>query len=561
MDFAEGIGESNSPPRAAFAGYTNSDVKNDVFNRLLQTGHDQAVSNPEFRQQLEAHFNRLPPSYGLDVNIDKAEDVLLHQNLLAQARDPDKRPVYHIRFLENISTRSDDEDQQIVNSHPSSSNSINGGAASSHQSTTRDLATEFEPCSKLEDLNLDVIKNSKETEEKFLTDNFSQSHEHSSVPVHEIIFSSVDRPKLLSQLSALLSDIGLNIREAHVFCTTDGYSLDVFVVDGWPVEETGGLYDAMEKAVARSEGSWSRYSDSHSAVEKASASEGKSGDWEIDRRLLKIGERIASGSYGDLYRGVYLGEEVAVKVLRNEQLNDSLEDEFAQEVAILRQVHHENVVRFIGACTKCPHLCIVTEYMPGGSLYDYLHKNHNVLELSQLLKFALDVCKGMEYLHANNIIHRDLKTANLLMDTHSVVKVADFGVARFLTQGGVMTAETGTYRWMAPEYLTAIGFSHKVINHQPYDQKADVFSFSIVLWELVTAKVPYDTMTPLQAALGVRQGLRPELPKHGHPKLLDLMQRCWEGIPSDRPSFNEIRVELESLLQTELQNDSETNGP
>lgn len=69
--------------------------------------------------------------------------------------------------------------------------------------------------------------------------------------------------------------------------------------------------------------------------------------------------------------------------------------EKTQEVAILRQVHHKNVVRFIDACTKCPHLCIVTEYMTGGNLYDYLHKNRNVLELSQLLKFSIDVCKGM----------------------------------------------------------------------------------------------------------------------------------------------------------------------
>ncbi|XP_019453355.1 PREDICTED: serine/threonine-protein kinase STY8-like isoform X2 [Lupinus angustifolius] len=559
LDFVEGVGESSSPPRS-FSGFSNYDVRNDVYNRLVEIGHEQAVSNPDFKEQLEAHFNRLPPSYGLDVNIDRAEDVVLHQRLLNLAEDPEKRPVFHVRFLENVCTGTD-EDQEIVSTHSSprpSVDAINGGAVSCHK-RTRDRATDYEACSKLEGLNLDVRKNSKEIEEKFLTDNFSQRQEQSSVPLHEVIFSTVDKPKLLSQLSALLSDIGLNIREAHVFSTTDGYSLDVFVVDGWPVEETDVLHDAMEKAVARSEGSWSRSSNSHLAVEKPIASEGTSGDWEIDRRLLKIGERIASGSCGDLYHGVYFGQDVAVKVLRCEQLNDALEDEFAQEVAILRQVHHKNVVRFIGACTKSPHLCIVTEYMTGGSLYDYLHKNHNVLELSLLLKFAIDVCKGMEYLHRNNIIHRDLKTANLLMDARNVVKVADFGVARFLNQGGEMTAETGTYRWMAPEYLTVIIFSHKVINHQPYDQKADVFSFSIVLWELVTAKVPYDTMTPLQAALGVRQGLRPELPKHGHPKLLDLMQRCWEGVPNNRPSFHEITVELENLLQ-EVESDSNSQA-
>ncbi|KAH9691666.1 hypothetical protein KPL70_016180 [Citrus sinensis] len=540
MDLAEGVGESSSPPRS-FGSFSNYDVRNDVFNRLIEAGNEEAVCNPEFREQLDAHFNRFPASYGLDVNMDRVEDVLLHQKLLAVAKDPEKRPAYHIRFIENLCTRTDGNDDQLfVNSistaRPSLDADNEGIVPSQKRYSFRDSATDFEPCSKLEDLNLDR-KNSIDIGERYAAENSSRRQE--LVPIHEVVFSTVDKPKLLSQLSALLSDIGLNIREAHVFSTTDGYSLDVFVVDGWPVEDTDGLYEAMEKAVARSEGSWSGSTNSRSAVEKAIESQTKSEDWEIDRRLLKTGERIASGSCGDLYRGVYLGQDVAVKVLRSEHLNDTLEDEFVQEVAILREVQHRNVVRFIGASTKSPHLCIVTEYMPGGSLYDYLHKNHNVLKLPQLLRFAIDICKGMEYLHQRNIIHRDLKTANLLMDTHNVVKVADFGVARFQNKGGVMTAETGTYRWMAPE----------VINHQPYDQKADVFSFAIVLWELVTAKVPYDSMTPLQAALGVRQGLRPDLPENAHPKLIDLMQRCWDAVPDNRPSFSEIKLELEVLLQ------------
>ncbi|PSS31724.1 Serine/threonine-protein kinase [Actinidia chinensis var. chinensis] len=547
MDLAEGVGESSSPPRSfgSFGGY---DIRNDVYNRLVEIGSEEAVSNPEFREQLDSHFNRLPPSYVLDINMDRVEDVLLHQKILALAKDPEKRPVYHVRFLENFWTKGDGDEDQLVVSVPSTSrlrSNANSAVVSSH-SRNRDYDCEFEPCSKLEDLNLDVIKNSNDIERRFLTENISRRQENSHLPIHEVIFSTVDKPKLLSQLSALLSDIGLNIREAHVFSTTDGYSLDVFVVDGWPIEDTEGLCVAMQKAIARSEGSWSGSSHIQSSPEKALTAKGRTGDWEVDRRLLKIGDRIASGSCGDLYRGVYLGQDVAIKILRSEHLNDALEDEFAQEVAILRQVQHINVVQFVGACTKSPHLCIVTEYMPGGNLYEYLHKNHIVLKLPQLLKFAIDVCRGMEYLHQNNIIHRDLKTANLLMDNDNVVKVADFGVARFQNQEGVMTAETGTYRWMAPE----------VINHQPYDQKADVFSFAIVLWELVTAKVPYDSMTPLQAALGVRQGLRPDLPDNTHPKLLDLMKRCWEAIPSDRPSFSEIRIELEEL-QKEVMESSE----
>ncbi|PIN16258.1 Tyrosine kinase [Handroanthus impetiginosus] len=547
MDLVEEVGESSSPPRSygsfgggGSGGGGNDVIRNDVYNRLIENRNEEAISNPDLREQLEAHFNRLPPSYGLDINMDRVEDVLLHRRLLAQAKDPDNQPVFHIRFLENASRGDDFEDEQASSVPPVSfpHGSVNNGVQSLHD-RNRNCGGDFETCSKLEDLNLDVRKNPNGVDKEINVEDFPTRHEASHTPIHEVIFSTVDKPKLLSKLSALLSDIGLNIREAHVFSTVDGYSLDVFVVDGWHTEDTEGLHDAVKKAIAGTEGSWSGSSRSESNVEKAIAAHRKSEDWEIDWRLLKMGEKIAAGSCGDLYRGVYLGQDVAIKVLRSEHLNNSVEVEFAQEVAILRQVQHGNVVRFIGACTKLPHLCIVTEYMPGGSLYEYLHKNHLALKLPQLLKFAIDVCKGMEYLHQKNVIHRDLKTANLLMDTCNVVKVADFGVARFQNKGGVMTAETGTYRWMAPE----------VINHQPYDQKADVFSFAIVLWELVTAKVPYDTMTPLQAALGVRQGLRPELPKNAHPKLLNLMQRCWEAVPSDRPSFSEIRVELEELLQ------------
>ncbi|KAL5703705.1 non-specific serine/threonine protein kinase [Ranunculus cassubicifolius] len=538
MELIEGVGESSSPLRtnnnnSSFiaGGAIGFDIRNDVYNRLIDNGNHEAISNPEeFREELDNHFNRFPARYGLDVNMDRVEDVLLHQKLLAEAKDPEKRPVFHVRFIESC---IDLFEGHVVG-----------------------IRTKF------------VF-----TQVYSVTEGRNSEQEAQHLSIHEVIFSTLDKPKLLSQLSALLSDIGLNIREAHVFSTIDGYSLDVFVVDGWPDEDTDGLWKAVETAVSKSEvhpsfvgillcaafllctciifdyeqvksviphGSWSgSSSSSHTLKDKSLAIQLKPGDWEIDIRLLKIEEKIASGSCGDLYRGTYLGNDVAVKVLKSEHLNEDLELEFAQEVKILRKVQHRNVVRFIGACSKRPQLCIITEFMPGGSLYDYLHKNRNVLDLRLLLKFAIDVCNGMEYLHRNNIIHRDLKTANLLMDTENVVKVADFGVARFQIQGGVMTAETGTYRWMAPE----------VINHQPYDQKADVFSFAIVLWELTTAKVPYDTLTPLQAALGVRQGLRPDLPENVHPKILDLMQRCWEALPMDRPSFSEIRVELEELLE------------
>ncbi|XP_023759386.1 serine/threonine-protein kinase STY46 isoform X1 [Lactuca sativa] len=538
MDLVEGVGESSSPPRS-FGSFSGNEIVNDVYNRLVEIGNEEAINHPEFRDQLEAHFNRFPASYALDINLDRVEDVLLHQKLLVLAKDLVNRPVFHVRLLENFWTRADVDDCEQQELTPT-------------DASDRDQEVGFEPCSQLEDLNLEVGKNSADKEEENLGES-SRRVDVPDMPIHEVIFSAIDKPKLLSQLSALLSDIELNIREAHVFSTIDGYSLDVFVVDGWPFQESIALHEAMEKAISRSEGSWSgSSSDSISAVQKALATEAHFGDdAEIDRASLKIGEKIASGSCGDLFHGEYLGEHVAVKILRSEHINDeTLGNEFAHEVAMLREVQHANVVGFIGACMKKPPLCIITEYMPGGSLYEYLHKNHKMLKLSEIVKFAIDVCKGMEYLHSSNIIHRDLKTANLLMDTQNVVKVADFGVARFLSQGGVMTAETGTYRWMAPE----------VINHQQYDEKADVFSFAIVLWELVTGKVPYEKMTPLQAALGVRQGVRPDVPRDTHPELKELMQRCWDFDPRNRLSFSQIRLQLEGLL-LEIQDEAKTpNG-
>ncbi|XP_038987643.1 serine/threonine-protein kinase STY17-like isoform X6 [Phoenix dactylifera] len=530
----EGEGESSSPARA-FVGH---DIIHDIYSRLLESGNEEATSNPDLLNQLDSHLSRLPQSYAGDVKMDRVEDVLLHMKILEEAKDPEKRPIFHVRSMEYIQTKVDGNDDlqqttRVGTSSKGCDNHEDGDLPLNLRN--RDCGIDFEPCSKLEDLNLNVRKNAEDVEERYPTEVLSARQNVRHVPIHEIIFSSIDKPKLLSQLSALLSDVGLNIREAHVFSSTDGYSLDVFVVDGWPVEATDGLLKQLKKTVARNEGSWSGSSHS-SAAEKILTVQSNGSDWEIDKRLLKMGDRIACGSCGDLYRGTYLGQDVAIKVLRSEHLNEALGVEFAQEVMILREVYHRNVVRFIGACTKRPQLCIVTEYMTGGNLYDLLHKHHNVLELSLLLKFAIDISRGMSYLHQNDIIHRDLKTANLLMDTNNVVKVADFGVARFQSQEGDMTAETGTYRWMAPE----------VINHQPYDHKADVFSFSIVLWELVTSKVPYETMTPLQAALG---GLRPEIPENTHPKLVELMKRCWEAVPAKRPSFSEITIELEELLQ------------
>lgn len=527
------------------------DVYNEVLRRL-QESDNEVANRPGFENELWTHFNRLPTRYALDVNVERAEDVLMHKRLLHLAHDPANRPAMEVRLVQVQSI----SDGSLVGSTPS--NPLREESAQSSQKHFSRQSIHPPPAfgssPNLEALALEVNESHDQD-----GDSSVHANSHFSRPMHEITFSTEDKPKLLSQLTALLAEIGLNIQEAHAFSTVDGYSLDVFVVDGWPYEETEQLKEALEKGVLKIEKqSWLKQ---HSFSPTRDGDETRTNSdqnyvaipndgtdvWEIDPRYLKFENKVASGSYGDLYKGTYCSQEVAIKVLKPERINTDMQKEFAQEVFIMRKVRHKNVVQFIGACTKPPSLCIITEFMSGGSVYDYLHKQKGVFKLPSLLKVAIDVSKGMNYLHQNNIIHRDLKAANLLMDENEVVKVADFGVARVKAQSGVMTAETGTYRWMAPE----------VIEHKPYDHKADVFSFGVLLWELLTGKLPYEYLTPLQAAVGVVQkGLRPTIPKHTNPKLTELLERCWQQDPALRPDFAEI-IEILQQIAKEVGDEGE----
>ncbi|XVF00828.1 hypothetical protein REPUB_Repub04eG0035700 [Reevesia pubescens] len=526
------------------------DVYNEMLRRLRESNNEE-TNRPGFEDELLTHFNRLPTRYALDVNVERAEDVLMHKRLLHLAHDPANRPAMEVRLVQ-VQSISDGSLADSTLSDPLCEESAQSSQKNSSRQSIHPPPA-FGSSPNLEALALEANKSQDQDGDSFV-------HASSlSRPMHEITFSTEDKPKLLCQLTALLAEIGLNIQEAHAFSTVDGYSLDVFVVDGWPYEETDQLKVALEKEVLKVEKqSWLKQ---HSFSSSRDYEEMGTNDdqnyvaipndgtdvWEIDPRHLKFENKVASGSYGDLYKGTYCSQEVAIKVLKPERINTDMQKEFAQEVFIMRKVRHKNVVQFIGACTKPPSLSIITEFMSGGSVYDYLHKQKGVFKLPSLLKVAIDVSKGMNYLHQNNIIHRDLKAANLLMDENEVVKVADFGVARVKVQSGVMTAETGTYRWMAPE----------VIEHKPYDHKADVFSFGIVLWELLTGKLPYEYLTPLQAAVGVVQkGLRPTIPKNTNPKLGELLERSWQQDPTLRPDFSEI-IEILQQIAKEVGDEGE----
>jgi len=264
-------------------------------------------------------------------------------------------------------------------------------------------------------------------------------------------------------------------------------------------------------------------------------------DCEIPWEDITLGERIGLGSYGEVYRGDWHGTEVAVKKFLDQDLTGESLEEFKSEVRIMKRVRHPNVVLFMGAITRAPNLSIVTEFLPRGSLYRLLHRPNNQLDVRRRLRMALDAARGMNYLHKCSpvIVHRDLKSPNLLVDKNWVVKVCDFGLSRMKLSTFLSSRSTaGTAEWMAPE----------VLRNEPSDEKCDVYSFGVILWELCTMQQPWGGMNPMQVVGAVGfQHRRLDIPDDIDPSVADIIRQCWQTDPRLRPSFAEIMAALKSL--------------
>ncbi|KAK9091976.1 hypothetical protein Syun_026887 [Stephania yunnanensis] len=298
--------------------------------------------------------------------------------------------------------------------------------------------------------------------------------------------------------------------------------------------------DTLEKKRFDSLESWSMILDSDN-IEALEGSPEDHEDWTADLSQLFIGNKFASGAHSRIYRGIYKQRAVAIKMVRipshNEETRAKLENQFKSEVALLSRLFHPNIVQFIAACKKPPVYCIITEYMSQGTLRMYLNKKQPYsLSTETILRLALDISRGMDYLHSQGVMHRDLKSNNLLLNDEMRVKVADFGTSCLETQCQESKGNMGTYRWMAPE----------MIREKPYTRKVDVYSFGIVLWELTTNLLPFQGMTPVQAAFAVSEkNERPPLPDNCQPVLASLIKRCWSSNPAKRPDFSYIVSVLE----------------
>ncbi|CAN4105596.1 unnamed protein product [Withania somnifera] len=257
-------------------------------------------------------------------------------------------------------------------------------------------------------------------------------------------------------------------------------------------------------------------------------------EWNIDFSEIAIGARVGIGFFGEVFRGMWNGTEVAVKVFLEQELTEENIEDFANEISILSRIRHPNVTLFLGACTTPPRLSVVTEFMEMGSLYHLIHVSgqKNNLSWQRRLKMICDICRGLMCIHRMKIVHRDLKSGNCLINKHYKVKICDFGLSRSLTPIPVQdTSSAGTPEWMAPE----------LIRNEPFTEKCDIFSLGVIIWELYTLKRPWEGVPPIQVVYAVANyGKRLEIPKGPLGKLI---ADCWAE-PDERPSCEEILSRL-----------------
>lgn len=251
--------------------------------------------------------------------------------------------------------------------------------------------------------------------------------------------------------------------------------------------------------------------------------------------------KIGAGGFGEVFRGTLSGEEIAIK--RVLDMDERKAKTFLREINIMSRLQHPNIVVLVGVAISEDDCFLLTEYVKRGSLFDIIHskrkRGKTQISWANVITVLRGTVVGMAYLHAMDppFLHRDLKSQNLLIGDHWLVKICDFGMARVRSLGVTMT-KLGTLQWVAPE----------ILREERYTEKADVYSFAILIWELVARAVPYVGQNSLMVARAVAyKGLRPEIPAYCPDVFRDLMMLCWTHEPEKRPMFSEILNILDEI--------------
>jgi hypothetical protein len=257
---------------------------------------------------------------------------------------------------------------------------------------------------------------------------------------------------------------------------------------------------------------------------------------------IVIGKLIGSGSYGDVFKGKYNRKTVAVKRV---SVGSSFElaQSFISECRALASLKHPHILSIIGMSLQMPYTYIISEYCKHGSLDQYMQRHPGEVSFVRRIEWMTQVADGMAHLHAKQVIHRDLKLSNLLLDATLQVKIADLGTASTAQLQKARTRGMGSIDHMAPECLEG----------KPYDQSCDVYSFAIVLWSLFSSMPLYPGHTMFDIISRVVNGQRPSIDFITSEKLSTLIQACWHQDPSKRPTFAQLKTSLSQLSDSDFQ--------
>lgn len=264
--------------------------------------------------------------------------------------------------------------------------------------------------------------------------------------------------------------------------------------------------------------------------------------WEIDKKSLTFIRELGHGQFGQVYEGLWNEKTpVAIKTLKKGTMDAQ---DFLAEAHIMKNLSHDKLVQLYAVCTKEEPIYIVTELMKNGCLLDYLQKSSRQLDLQKLIEMATQIADGMAYLERHNYVHRDLAARNILVGEKNIVKIADFGLARLIKEKEYEARAGARFpiKWTAPEAAT----------HSKFSIKSDVWSFGIVLYEIITyGRVPYPSMSNTEVLTKVEHGYRMPAPSGCPPALYEIMLECWNKDPQKRPTFDTLKWKLEEFFSTD----------
>lgn len=266
---------------------------------------------------------------------------------------------------------------------------------------------------------------------------------------------------------------------------------------------------------------------------------------QIDPSEIQLGRKLGEGCFGVVYVGRCRQTDVAVKIpKKQDQITQDRIESFNREVEIMSNIFAPNIALFMGASTKPGNIMIVTELL-SGNLEELLHDPTKELSYATRMQMARDAALGVAWLHGSNpiIIHRDLKSSNFLFDKNHRIKVCDFGLSDLFERGKKLYDDEGakgTPLYMAPEVMLG----------EEFNEKADVYSFGIVLWEILTRKEPFSQYSDYDIFVAAicDEGVRPPIPDDCIPSLRKLMTDCWDANPKKRPDFVDIVKRLDEII-------------